>query len=732
MVNGEDYNNFPFTLYNSIIKSKAVARSSIGTSRYIDLTDITGKYSSTNIFASDGVFYRQNMLPTFDFAWFNVNDIADVINNSIEPVLTSRSMLQFYYANFPRPSLVNPNLNLAWNQSTVLVNECTGFFYSGSVSQPQSIGSYSSSNARYITQGSLIKFIPPAGYYFNTNNRLVAGIPTRADDKLVIWATTAAVILDGTNQGTGNLDNGIGPVTLNNFVPSGAIAELVIPKFVDDLTATFEQSMLQEIQLFRNFGIGYDNLTAEWYIITANNLAADSPFSLAYAQNTSGLNLDASWLLQFVTDGRSYTVTSRGLDYVFASVLQTRFFYDGSYKIYDNRTGSVISDFINVLKVNSEPDSNEPLTGDIVMDIIGQPVQSDGFVNDYEVLVSFRDSDSDGVADDPDFFDEIVAPTVNPNTKFVFLQQTQDFDNLERYLPVEPGVVNFSFATKDAIEVVKAEYLNGQVFYTYSTDQFYQLVISTVNGVLQRELVEIFTFQAKTGRQSLSFQYRHNSPLTNVIDPGATNIIDIYLVISEYYQAYQNYVRDTTGTVPEPLPPTINQLSTAYQQLNDFKMVSDNIVLNSVSFKPLFGAKAAPALQATIKVVRAPKVTASVSEIKSLVVANINEYFTIDKWNFGDSFFFSELAAYLHERMGSIISSVVLVPLNPLKTFGDLYEIRSAPNEIFVSAATVADVEVITALTQSNIRSQTPVAGLYPVTSVGAPGLTIGQTGGGV
>ena len=732
MVNGEDYNNFPFTLYNSIIKSKAVARSSIGTSRYIDLTDITGKYSSTNIFASDGVFYRQNVLPTFDFAWFNVNDIADAINNSIEPLLTNRSMLQFYYANFPRPSLVNPNLNLTWNQSTVLVNETTGFFYAGSVTQPQAIGSYSSSNARYIGQGSLVKFVPPAGFYFNAANRLVAGVPTRADDKLVIWATVAAVVLDGTNQGTGNLDNGLGPVTLNNFVPSGARAELVIPKFIDDLTTAFEQSMLQEIQLFRNFGIGYDNLTAEWYIITANNLAADSAFSLQYAQNTSGLNLDASWLVQFVTDGRSYTVTSRGLDYVFASVLQTRFFYDGSYRIYDNRTGSVISDYVNVLKVNSRPDSNEPLPGDVVMDIIGQPVQSDGFVNDYEVLVSFRDSDSDGVADDPDFFDEIVAPDVDPNTKFVFLQQTQDFDNLQRYLPVEPGVVNFSFADQDAIELVKSEFVNGQIFYTYSTAKFYQLVVTTVNGTVTRTLQEIFTFQAKTGRQALAFQYRHNSPLTNVIDPGATNIIDIYLVITEYYQAYQNYIQDTTGTVPEPLPPTINQLSVAYQQLNDFKMVSDNIVLNSVRFKPLFGAKAAPALQATIKVVRAPKVTASISEIKSQVIANINQYFTIDKWNFGDSFFFSELAAFLHERLGSIVSSVVLVPLDPLKTFGDLYEVRSAPNEIFVSAATVDDVEVITALTQSNIRSQTPVSGLYPVTSVGAPGSTIGQTGGGV
>jgi hypothetical protein len=143
-------------------------------------------------------------------------------------------------------------------------------------------------------------------------------------------------------------------------------------------------------------------------------------------------------------------------------------------------------------------------------------------------------------------------------------------------------------------------------------------------------------------------------------------------------------------------------------------MISDNLVLNRVVFKPLFGAKAAPELRATIKVVQAQNTTASVSEIKSLVIQYVNTYFTIAKWDFGDSFFFSELSAYLHQNLGSIVSSVVLVPLNPLKSFGDLYEIRSAANEIFVSAATVANVEVITALTQSNIRSQTSVSGLYP------------------
>jgi hypothetical protein len=106
MVNGEDYNLFPYTLYNSIIKSKAVNRASIGTSRYLDLVDNTGKYSSTNTFGSDGGLWRENILPTILFSWTNRNEIADVITNQIQPKITESTMKQFYYANFPR-QLVN-------------------------------------------------------------------------------------------------------------------------------------------------------------------------------------------------------------------------------------------------------------------------------------------------------------------------------------------------------------------------------------------------------------------------------------------------------------------------------------------------------------------------------------------------------------------------------------------------------------------------------------------------
>ena len=723
MVNGEDYNNFPFTLYNSIIKSKAVARSATGTSRYIDLTDVTGKYSSTNIYASDGMIYQQNLLPTFEFEWLDRNDIVDVLVNSIEPDLAGRELTQFYYANFERPNLAT--LGIAWQQSTSQVNETTGYFYNTVTGLPVSIGTGSSNNTKYITQSALVKFVPPPGFYFDGNNRLQPGTPTRANDKLVIWGTTISVVGDGTNRGLGNLSDGTGPVTLNNFVPSGAQPEQVIPVFVTDLPQSIEQSMLQQIELYRDFGIGYNNLTSTWYVITSSNLSPTNNFSLANAQNTTGTSLDQSWLIKFVTDGRTYTVTSRALNYTFASVIETRFFFDGNQKVYDVRTGSTVADFVRVLKSNSRPDSNEPLPSDILMEIIAQPVQDDGFVNDYEVSVSYRDSDGDGVADDPDFFNTIVAPAVG--RPLVFLQQTVDFDNLERYLPVDEGLVNSQYPNLAAIELVKTEFPSGQVFYAYATDLFYVLSVTTQNRVDTRTLIPTNEYQVYVGRQSLAFQYRHNSPLTNVINPGITNIIDIYVVTQQYYTQYQNYIRDTTDTVPEPAPDTINQLTTAYSKLNDFKLISDNVVLNSVVFKPLFGSKAAPELRGIIKVVRAPNSTASISEIKSRVVASINEYFTIDKWDFGDSFFFSELSAYLHEQLGTIISSVVLVPLSPTSSFGDLYEIRSAPNEIFVNSATVADVEVIDALTQSNIRSQTPVSGLYPLTAFGRPGSTISQ-----
>jgi len=719
MVNGEDYNLFPYTAYNSIIKSKALNRASIGTSRYLDLVDNTGKYSSTNTFSSDGALWKNNILPTILFSWTNRNDIADVITNQVQPALIGPTVKQFYYENFPRESVnTGTTAGYTWNQSTTLANETTGYFRNTTNSAtwpdgtPIAVGNSTSTVFKYVVPGALMKFVPPTGYYFDRNNRLAQGTATRADERMEIWASAQLVVGDGYNGGLGNFTNGAGPVTINNFVPTGAIIDTIIPLFVTDLSTSVQQQMTQQILLNREFGLGYDNdgsvtgTPYTWYLITSTNLNYGTEpnitaWSQQYAGNTSGNGLDASWLVAFTVQNQNYTITFRGLSYNFGSVLQTRFFFYEDQLIYDSRTGTIIKDFVNVLAVNTKPDSTEPLPGDIYTTIIGQPVESDGYVDDFQVLVSYRDSDNDGVPDNPDFFNEIVGTDTNPGP-LIFLQQTVDFDNLQRYLLVEEGVVTYDYATYDEIELNKTAWTPGQVFYAYSQDEFYQLSINVENV---RTIVSVSGWIARTGRQALYFQYRHNSPLTNRIDPGSTNIIDLYVVTLSYYTAYQNWLRDTTGTVPQPAVPTIDELSTDYQGLQDYKMLSDNMIVNSVVFKPLFGLKAAQELRATIKVIRAQNSTASTSEIKSSVLAEMNNYFSIDKWNFGDTFYFSELAAYLHRQLGTIISSVVLVPLDQQKSFGDLYEIRSAPNEIFANSATINNIDVIEALTSTNLRT---------------------------
>lgn len=695
MVNGEDYNNFPFTRFTSILKSKALARTGVGINRQLDLLDPTGKYSSTTAFASDGMFYRSFTNPTKQFSFVDTNDIADVIQNTLEPIIKSRALTHFYYDKFPRISLSGIN----WNQSTAIVNQTTGYFKDDASGGTVSVA-LTSSNTKYIQEGALVKFVPPANQYFDANNRLQTGVPTKPNEKLAIWATVTNLVLDGTNFGTGNLADGSGPISFNEYLPNGCIPSEVIPKLINDLTVTFENKIIDQIEVYRDFGIGYDEETSEWYIITTDNLKEDAEYDSSFAKNADGLNRDASWLVQFTTDGDIYTMKYRNLNYYFASVRENRFIFDSNAKVYDPKTGKTVNDNVKVLKTNTKPDASESLTSDVNLDIVGQEVETDGFVDNFKVLVSFSDRDQDGIADNPDIFKDIVDPVVSPNTKYVFFERQTDFDNLERWVPLASNQVNILYADLDAIELKKKEYLQGQIFYAYTDKKFYKLTITGSEFTIALST----DYRVSVGRQDLYFQYKHNSPNTRRIDPALTNIIDLYLVTNTYYTNYTNWVKDSTDKVVKPTQPTIDELTLAYNSLEDYKMASDGLIFNSVTFKPLFGEKASLELQGKIKVIKQSGIVVSTGEIKSRVVQALNEYFTIDKWDFGDTFYFSELSAYLHEELGDIVSSVVIVPTDPTKTFGDLYEIRCAPNEIFVNAALVSDIEVIDALTAGALK----------------------------
>lgn len=695
MVNGEDYNNFPYTLYSSIIKSKAINRSSIGVSKNLDLLDPTGKYSSLNSYANDGAIYFDNTNGNYTLTINNTEDIIKYLSDNLAGVLAGNRASQYYVEYYPNYALPTtpPTSIVYWQTSTVDANSNTGYFYNKGpiVNTPLSLGTFTSNNLKYATKGALVKIIAPENYYFDKNNRLVQGIVT-SEGRTYFWTTILNVVADGSNNGNGSFSNGQGPVTVNGFIPSGAILETIIPSFDNTLSNTTIQECIAAMQLNQNFSLVFDN-------------------SLTIAQDRWSLESfnNPNYFVNFLSLGNNrYLITYRSLTYYFGSVQDIRFTFERDKLIYDPFTGKILQDFVNILQINTKPNSNQSLSTNLQLNIVGQTVESDGYINDFEVEISATDVNNRTLILNPDFFETVTGYTVGQNNIgiYVFFQLIQDAVNLSRYQIIPTTDVVFMYPTKTQIEIVKYDYPVGQLFYAYDENKFYVTVqdrsVLTPFYVVTEQPEDFYI--AKPGRQGLSFQYRHNSNNTTRVDPATTNIIDLYVVTQAYYTAYTNYITDTTDTIPEPPRPTINELSQEYGKVNDYKMISDSVILNSVIFKPLFGPKAAENLRATIKVIKASKTNASDSEIRSAVLSAMDNYFNINNWSFGDTFYFSELSAYLHTELGELVSSVVLVPNDPNLKFGDLYEIKCAPYEIFVNAATANDVVVIYALTPTELQ----------------------------
>ena len=694
MVNGEDYTNFPYTLYNSIIKSKAINRSSIGVSKNLDLLDPTGKYSSTNSFGDDGALYQESINGFLTLQADNTSDIIQFFTDDLASVLALNRANQYYIQNYTRYAYpgTGGGTTLYWKTSSVDSSSETGYFYSlsGAIELPQPLGTFTTTNAKYATTGALLKFIAPNGNYFDADNRLVAGVPT-GGEKNYIWSTVLNVVGDGNNNGEGKFANGQGPVTLNGYVPNGVTVTEIIPVFDNSLSSTIIQQAILKIELQQDFTLIFNNAL----------LINQERWSIGAASN-------ANYFVKFTSLGNNrYTITYRSLTYYFGSVADTRFTFNKNELVYDPFTGKIIQDFINVLGINTVFNSAMALGEDTKVNILGQTVESDGYVNDFQVEIAATDVNNGQLILDPDFFNDITG-YVNAGANigvYVFFRTITDPVNLTRQLIVPSSDIVYTYGTKNQIEIVKYEFAVGQLFYAYTDNKFYKSVqdptVTTPSYIVTLQT----DYSVKSGRQGIDYQYRHNANNTTRIDPATTNIVDLYLVTQAYYTAYNNYVKDTTSTVVKPNQPTLNELNTSYPLVQDYKMLSDSVILNSVTFKPLFGAKADQSLRATIKVVKSQSTNASNSEIRSSVLAGMDSYFDINNWNFGDTFFFSELSAYLHEQIGELVSSVILVSDDPEKLFGDLYEIKCRPYEIFVNAAVTEDIVIVPALTPATMQS---------------------------
>ena len=693
MVTAEDYNVAPLGISQDIIKVKSVNRFASGISRYYDLLDATGKYSSTNLYANDGIVYKENLVNKDSFAYVTQTDIESAITNKIEPILKDRRVLNYYLTNFTK--IITSDLKAEWVQVTTDTNRGTGNLIDES-SASYKVGTYTANNLRLLEAGSLLKFEAPAGYHFmvGDNTTLMAGSATHAGSLSYKWVKVISVNGDGTKTTTA----GLGAITLNDSIPTTALLTEIRPKLTTDISPAVKTQLIDQAFANNTFGLRYDVATRQWRIITEVNLNTTSAFTTGKTGDVSSQNLDASWLLWFKTDGEKYNINYRAMRYVYESDEEIKFYYDSSDKIYDNKTGKVIKDKIEVLSINTQPDLTVPFTSDYNFEITKEYRDAEGYVDSKKIEVSFFDADDDGVVDNPGSFLDIVNETVAPTTKYIFQKKYTTSDGVEDFKYVTATSQNITVLTSESAIGAYSSYDALTVFFAVDTGLFKKLSTDKLS------LSQVSDFKAFIGRAGLKFRYVHAADNNKRIDPSSTNLIDTFLLTRLYDTTYRQWLNG--DVIAQPLPPSSDQLYRSYgAELDKIKSISDEVIYHPVKYKILFGSSAETGLQATFKIVKNIETVTNDNEIKSNVVSAINEYFSLDNWEFGESFYFSELSTYIMNQLAPTISSIVIVPDEDSQAFGSLFEIKSESDEIFISGATVANIEIIDSITATRLKA---------------------------
>ena len=286
----------------------------------------------------------------------------------------------------------------------------------------------------YVTAGSLIKFSSGG------------------------WTSVTSVVGNGTGTGlSGLLASGTGAVTLASTIVSGDSVQSIYPAFDTTLNSTEITAIATAITAKQTFGIGYNILTSTWYVITNDNLNSTGSFSLTYAGNTSSTNLDSSWLLLVkYTSSTSWTILSRAQRFVVESVQDARFFFINTTKIINPSTGNTVDDSVNILGINSSPNSGKALGQDYFWKIKNQFIYPDGYAEPSSVQVTYWDSIAEGLPDNPDEFINIVDP-LNGNINFVFWSLTLSTDNYQYYVPLYIPV-NAIFTNASLLPTVSSQF----------------------------------------------------------------------------------------------------------------------------------------------------------------------------------------------------------------------------------------------------------------------------------
>jgi hypothetical protein len=731
MVTADDYSIYPVTVSENIRKIKSINRVHSGHSRFRDLYDPTATYSDAKQFITDGYLYEDNCttrsiinLPT------TLNSEA-VLQNYIQPLLINSELKNLYYNK-----QFYGGAGTSYNSNNAFIDTTSGIVYyntdlsDNNVFRWNQINKGSETSTGYITQNSgivqrmgktatnalnraeinsLVEFVTdpyvdgyvsdiivnnggsgytsaPAvtingsgtgatatatvlngaithititadgsGYDPSTSITLTGGGGSGAQVSVVVknanstWARVTGLYKDGLGQddatGTPNgLNiNGTGAVTLSAVIPSGARIKRIVPSWNHKFTDTIKTAIKSKIDSNNSFGLRYNASSQDWVVIDSANLPANSTannavsqWSRVYEGDNTLTGRDNSWLIRVNHTSDNWEILTRKTRFVFGSNNEIRFNNLNFEESFSSETGKPLNDSVTILKINPESDNtNVGFTKDFKYNIYGYYTYTDGYTDNRKIRITLDDPNNDGYPNDPEAFQKIVGSrTINLGT------------------------------AKD--------------------DGGYDVVVlDNDNGTTQ-----------VSGRSNLNTMYNRIADINQVIDPAQTNIVDTFVLLSSYDSNYRSWAKNDGTIANKPTAPTVAELGTMFQSLEEKKSISDQIIYRPVRYKILFGDLASSELQAKFNVTKTINSSMSDNEIKQQVVSLIESYFNINNWDFGEEFYFTEMAAYIHNNLVGQISSITIQPVSSNYETTDLFEITGDSDELFLPVLTTSNIVV--------------------------------------
>jgi len=726
MVTADDYSLFPVTVSENIRKIKSINRVHSGHSRFRDLYDPTASYSDAINYLNDGYMYEENNTTRNLVSLPTSLGSEQIYQRYIRPLLNNPEVKNFYYnrhtyegTHVAASSYSDTALGITywtadgsdtgtfrWNQVNKSANSCTGYITYNSV--VQRLGTTATNSLHKAEVNGLVEFVTApykqgyiqtitvsnggtgytvaptvviggvgsgavataninagsvvsvtitnSGENYNsaTDITLSGGDGTGAAAYATVasadtqWVRVVNLYKDGlgkddaTGTPTGVDPTGKGSVSINAVIPSGARIKRIVPSWNYDLSDSVKTDVLSKIANRNSFGLRYNASSQQWMIIDSANLPNNtvalndvSSWSRQYEGDAGNSGRDQSWIVRVNYSSTNWEILTRKTRYVFGSDQTVRFNNLNFAETFSSETLKPHKDSVEILDINATSSTNSvPLGKNYKFNTFGYFIYTDGYTDPHKIRVTLADPDNDGFPNNPEAFLKVIAS-----------------DTIKLGTVTENG---YDFQVQDNS--------NGTTI---------------VNG-----------------RGNLRTKYERVADINQVIDPATTNIIDTYVLLRSYDNLYRTWAQYDGRSQTKPNPPTVSELTEMFESLESKKSISDQVIYRPVKYKILFGDLASSELQARFNVVKTANSTMSDTEIKQQVIRLINRYFNIDNWDFGDEFYFTEMAAYIHNNMIGQISQITIQPVSQDLETTDLFEIIADSDELFLPVLDSSNITV--------------------------------------